>query len=562
MLMLLFLRKNHQLIFYGAWLLINIFQALGTELIDDEAYYWVYAQFPAWGYFDHPPMVAILIKAGYALFHNELGVRFFIILLNTATIYLLQQLTEKKNDPLFYTIAISLAAAHLGGLLAVPDVPLIFFTALFFWLYRRFLTAMTVGNSLLLGLAMALMLYSKYHGVLVIFFTLASNPKLFTKYQAYVAGLTAVLLFVPHLYWQYQHDFPSVQFHLFERSAPHYRFNYTIEYIIGQIALAGPVMGWLLLWAAFAYKPGSLTEKAMKYTVAGFYGFFLISTLKGRVEANWTVPAFTALIVLSHQYLRNVPQQAKWLYKSLPITIILVIIARIYMTSMMAEVKWLTKGDEMHNNRTWAAAVAQEAQGNPVAFINSYQKASKYWFYSGDPAMSMNGADYRRNNYNFWPLEDSFIGKKVLVAGRYHPNTLPDLVYAPDSIAAVMVDNYYSFGRVQIRMHEAPVLQRGMLTFTGEIQTPAHYLALFRQSPYDTASVHLNLHCEDSLHQNIPTSFKVNQITQERQAFQLTIPVTLKPNEYVVRLGISSCIPGIPSLNSTSFPIKVKEEAR
>ena len=69
--------QHHKKIFYGAWLLLNLVQSAATGLIDDEAYYWVYSQFPAWGYFDHPPMVAILIKAGYSIFANELGVRLF-----------------------------------------------------------------------------------------------------------------------------------------------------------------------------------------------------------------------------------------------------------------------------------------------------------------------------------------------------------------------------------------------------------------------------------------------------------------------------------------------------
>ena len=45
-----------------------------------------------------------------------------------------------------------------------------------------------------------------------------------------------------------------------------------------------------------------------------------------------------------------------------------------------------------------------EEQDNPVVFINTYQLASKYWFYSGDTSFSLNGNRYRRNNYNFWPL--------------------------------------------------------------------------------------------------------------------------------------------------------------
>ncbi len=136
--MLSFIKRNHQLVFYIGWCVLNLIQAGFTELFDDEAYYWVYTQFPDWGYFDHPPMVALLIKAGYAIFHNELGVRFFIVLLNTATIFITQQLLAKKDPYLFYAIVCSIAIVQIGGIIAVPDIPLLFFVALYFWIYKRF----------------------------------------------------------------------------------------------------------------------------------------------------------------------------------------------------------------------------------------------------------------------------------------------------------------------------------------------------------------------------------------------------------------------------------------
>lgn len=556
--MLSFVRKHHRLVFFIAWFTINILQAGFTELIDDEAYYWVYSQFPAWGYFDHPPMIALLIRAGYALFPAELGVRFFIVLLNTATIFIVQQLTEKKDDRLFYAITGSIAVAQIGGIIAVPDIPLIFFVALFFLLYRRFLSNSSIVNSLLLGLAMALMLYSKYHGVLIIAGTLFSNPSLFRKYQSYIAALFALLLFVPHLYWQYQHDFPSIQYHLFERNASHYRVNFTIEYIAGQIALAGPLMGWLLLWAAFKYKTASLSERAMKFSLIGLYGFFLFSTLKGRVEANWTIPAFISLIALSHQYLREDDQLRKWLYKSLPIALVMIFLARVYMISALPSIGWLSKDDEIHQNRTWAHAVEEQAAGLPVVFTNSYQKASKYWFYSGHPAMSMNGVDYRRNNYNFWPLEDSVLGKKVLVAGRYDTLVLKNFLSGTDSIGTTIVAPYYSFTKMQIRFADDPLLENNLLSVAGEIRTPAHYLPFFQAPPYDTASVILSVSLRGEKPVNLPTGFTVKQIHQQRQSFRLLIPIALPPGEYTGRLGISTAIPLNYSLNSTSFPLEIK----
>ena len=87
-----FIKKYHFLLFLTAWTLFNFFQAANTVLLNDESYYWAYSNFLDWGYFDHPPMIAALIKAGFFLFHNELGVRFFILILNTLTIVIIYNL--------------------------------------------------------------------------------------------------------------------------------------------------------------------------------------------------------------------------------------------------------------------------------------------------------------------------------------------------------------------------------------------------------------------------------------------------------------------------------------
>src|SRR6187549_1753149 len=137
--MRLLFQKHHRLLFYCSWIILGLIQSRYTELLDDEAYYWVYSKFLDWGYFDHPPMVALLIKMGYSIFHNELGVRLFFLLLNVLSLFLIERLLERKGSFLFYAIALSLAVLQLTCFVSVPDTPLIFFTALFFVAYRKFL---------------------------------------------------------------------------------------------------------------------------------------------------------------------------------------------------------------------------------------------------------------------------------------------------------------------------------------------------------------------------------------------------------------------------------------
>src|SRR6185436_664583 len=109
------LQKNHRLLFFGLWLLLGLIQSGLTEMQDDEAYYWVYSRYLDWGYFDHPPMIAVLIKMGYAIFPNELGVRLFPLLLNVFSLVIIEKLIDKKNPLLFYAIALSMAVISLMG---------------------------------------------------------------------------------------------------------------------------------------------------------------------------------------------------------------------------------------------------------------------------------------------------------------------------------------------------------------------------------------------------------------------------------------------------------------
>ena len=76
---------------------LNMAQSYFTELIFDEAYYWYYAQNMAWGYFDHPPMVALLIKMSSVFFNGELGVRFMSCILSVATFLVLWLLIDNPK---------------------------------------------------------------------------------------------------------------------------------------------------------------------------------------------------------------------------------------------------------------------------------------------------------------------------------------------------------------------------------------------------------------------------------------------------------------------------------
>lgn len=552
-----FVLKNHKPLFYGAWFLLYVLQAAATGLLHDEAYYWVYSRFLDWGYFDHPPMVALLIKAGYAVFPDDFGLRLPFAIMSTAAIWMIEKLLPQKDNLLFYTIALSMGLLQIGGVIAIPDTPLLFFSVLFLLVYKQLLERPCTSLSIFWGITMALLLYSKYHGVLIIFFTLLSNPKLFLRQHIYIAGITGLLLFGPHLYWQFTHGFPSIQFHLLERNAPEYKPSFTTDYLLGQLLLAGPLVGPLLLWWAFSKKPANAYERGLKYNLAGVYLFFLLSTIKGRVEANWTVPAFVPLIVLSHQYILNKEVQRRWLARLAVITIALMVFLRMHLIADVFPGDF--KKEEYQFNREWAKAVDKKAAGLPVFFTDSYQRASKYWFYTGKPSFSLNTVDYRRNNFNFWPLEEKFFGQKVYAVyqGRkqdyYH-----DSIATPKGIyLGRVIDNYFSFSRIRIKTRDKLVASNGLVQARLTVLSDEGMLQQIK-APFDTARVHLTVYVKDSVVQNIPTNITLAAIKQKKQEVTARFSVQLPPGKYTTRFSISSCIDNWPTINSTVLPLKVQ----
>jgi len=555
-----FLRRNTKLFFYAVWLLVALLHAGNSGLFDDEAYYWMYARHPDWGYFDHPPMIGFLIGAGYQLFQNEFGLRLFIVLLSTGTLWAIDSLLEQRDDRLFYAIVLSMGLMQIGGIIAVPDIPLMFFVVLFFLAYRRFLEQQGAMETILVGLTIAGMLYSKYHGILIVFFTLISNIRLFTKWQTYVAGILALALFSPHLFWQFQHDYPSFRYHLFERNASVYKTDYTFEYVFGQILMAGPLIGWLLLWAAAKKKVVSDLEKALKYSLFGIYAFFLLSTFKGRVEANWTAPAYIALIVLSHQYLTENLKAARWIYRLFIPSFLIVLMARVYMMIDIDPLPFFPK-DEFHRNKEWSSIVHDKAAGKSVVFVNTYQRPSQYNFYSGDSAFGLNNIYYRRNNYNFWPLEQSLMGRSATVISHENYEYFTDTIHTPRGfIGSKVIDPFFSFSRVDIRTSSRLEVSEGRLIADLVVNIPLEFSTHRAYTRFDTAQIVLSIFKKDKKKATlIQTGSRLKDVHDGKLKVDLILPASFAAGDYQVKWGINTAIPGWPSLNSSGYQLVITD---
>lgn len=397
----------------GVWWVCNLFQAGLTELANDEAYYHMFAERLAWGYFDHPPVTALLVWAGERLFGGELGVRFFFTVLQPLYLWILWRLIRpadagRRDAALFVVVSAATLMLQLYGFIAVPDGPLMFTTALFLLTFKWF-SENRRRAWLWMGIAMALMAYSKYHGALVVLFALAANPRQLLRPALYSSGAVALLLLVPHLVWQYEHDWASFAYHLSGRNSV-FRPGYVVEFLANVLVVFNPFFVPLYVQAWRKVKPQTPVGRALKLLPVAFIVFFMLSSLRGYVQPQWVIVSCFGLVCVLFAYARRHPRTRRYVMRAGGVTVGLIVLVRLVMIFNPLGIRF-----EVFNNPESYAAIAAEADGRPVVFRYGYAVAAKYAFYTGGEAYCQPNIRYRTHQWQFRDDDSQFIGREVLV---------------------------------------------------------------------------------------------------------------------------------------------------
>lgn len=401
------------LLWLGVWWIANLVQAGFTELANDEAYYHMFAERLAWGYFDHPPVTALLVWAGERLFGGELGVRFFFTVLQPLYLWILWRLIRpadagRRDAALFVVVSAATLMLQLYGFIAVPDGPLMFTTALFLLTFKWF-SENRRRAWLWMGIAMALMAYSKYHGALVVLFALAANPRQLLRPALYSSGAVALLLLVPHLVWQYEHDWASFAYHLSGRNSV-FRPGYVVEFLANMLVVFNPFFVPLYVQAWRKVKPQTPVGRALKLLPVAFIVFFMLSSLRGYVQPQWVIVSCFGLVCVLFAYARRHPRTRRYVMRAGGVTVGLIVLARLVMIFNPLGIRF-----EVFNNPESYAAIAAKADGRPVVFRYGYAVAAKYAFYTGGEAYCQPNIRYRTHQWQFRDDDSQFIGREVLV---------------------------------------------------------------------------------------------------------------------------------------------------
>ena len=277
-----------------------------TPLSYDEAYYWMWTKHLASGYFDHPPLIAFVIRAGTALFGDtSVGVRFVPWLLSVAASWavwrtgamLLRNEYAGALAALFFNLMPMIGVESLA---ATPDALEI--AAAVFVLF----TLAKIAESghgvwwIATGIAAGFALLSKYAafflgaGILVWLAAVPKERHWFLSFWPYFGGAIALLMFLPVVLWNAQHGWISLARQFGRVGEGGFTLRFLGEFLAAQLGLATPFIAVLGTAGIFRIMRSRETMRSPLALIAAMIApaavYFLWHSLHDRVQGNW--PSF------------------------------------------------------------------------------------------------------------------------------------------------------------------------------------------------------------------------------------------------------------------------------
>ena len=408
-----------------------IFAAL-LPVFPDEAYYWEWSRRLASGYFDHPPVVALLIRFGTTLFGSTaVGIRFGSILAgwiaSVATVATARRLADDKAALRAAILISVLPLAAAGLVLATPDSALLAATAVTLYCVVRALEPASDAFRwwIAAGIALGAAFLSKYTAVLLplgVLVAFASRPSLRERLRSpgpYVACVVAALMFLPVILWNAGHDWTSFAFQLKhglgapQGSALVAAWKHEGDLFGGQAGLVSPILFVLLgivVWQVLR-RPDSDAERVLGVVAALTFLFFVYSAIRQRAEPNWPAPAYIPALVLLAVRRRTEPDG--WLRAGVGLAAVLSVV--IYVQGLAPILPLKPARDPIARAFGWSelARVADSTQtalarGSTTSRVwlaaDRYQEASELALLTpGSPTTFATNLAGRTNQYDLWP---------------------------------------------------------------------------------------------------------------------------------------------------------------
>ena len=297
----------------------------------DESHYLLYSRHLAWGYFDHPPMVAFLAVLTTLFGDGLFWVRLGPILCSTISLILLRYLALAlyQDERLAFGSAVLLQLMPYQHLLMaglLPDATLNFFwcgTLLAVW---RAMNTGKLSMWILTGLLFGGALLSKYHAVLLAlcllgYFISSADQRFWLKRaQPYIAVLIGLIVFVPNIIWNARHDWISYSYQLGQGAGEGLDAGKFLSAVGGQFGVWSPVIFGLLIavFIVIVRQPKiSEADRFVVWTSIPIFIFFCLAGLTSKVLPHWTsvgwwTGSLAVTMVVLQKIARRNPSATRW----------------------------------------------------------------------------------------------------------------------------------------------------------------------------------------------------------------------------------------------------------
>jgi 4-amino-4-deoxy-L-arabinose transferase-like glycosyltransferase len=426
----------------GAMLLRLIFAAW-LPLFPDETYYWDWSRGAhlAGGYFDHPPMIAVLIRMGTELFASlgasgpsPLAIRFFPVLAGGVASLAAAAIARRlAGGSAARTAAIVFALMPLaasGLVLATPDAPLLAASAVGLYAVVCALQSPVRSHASLLwwsaaGVALGLAFASKYTSILLPLCITAAvliRPSLRARLREpgpYVACILATLVFLPVLQWNAAHDWISFRFQLQHGlgTPKGSAIKRELDLIGGQLGLVSPILfalGAHSVWKSLR-RPADDVRFALAVVAVGSWVFFVYSALRRSVEPNWPAPSYIpGVALLAAMSVSPDVSRAwrRWLNRGIALAAVMVGV--IYLHALVPILPLPARRDPLARAAGWdrvgsqasrlQSTLASRTSSHVWLGADRYQDVSELAYHStGRQAVLCLCLSGRRNQYDLWP---------------------------------------------------------------------------------------------------------------------------------------------------------------
>jgi dolichol-phosphate mannosyltransferase len=311
----------------GAWVFALLALLTGLRLhvmtllplTGDEAYHWQWSRHLAFGYYDHPPMIAwsvALFEAicGTSLFSVRLAAPFFSAL-TTLFIYLLGREVSgsRRVGALSATLFMLAPLPAAGGMIIVPDAPMVAaWSATVYFLYRALFRDSHPSWGLA-GVCLGLGIMSKLIACLLVpslFGYLAAcsqhRPWL-RRHQPYLFVVTGLVVASPFLLWNATHGWQTFIYQATYRlieSAPQNTLlapRHFLSFLVYQAAALSPVL-FVLGMGVLAYSIGNGVRREPRDLFLGTFCVcillcFVAVSFRTRTGAHWPFAGYLSLMV-------------------------------------------------------------------------------------------------------------------------------------------------------------------------------------------------------------------------------------------------------------------------